>query len=126
MFLKLSPMKGVMRFEKKEKLAPRYIGPFEILERVGIVAYRLALPPRLSQVHSMFHVSMLRIYISDPLYILQSQRVEVNKDLMYKEELVVILDYQIHRLHSKQIPMVKVLWRNNNIEEHTWETEVEM
>ena len=69
-FLKVSPIKGVMRFGKKEKLAPRYIGPFEILERIGMVAYRLALPLNMSQVHQVFHVSMLRRYISDPSHML--------------------------------------------------------
>ena len=64
-FLKVSAMKGVMRFGKKGKLAPRYIGPFEILERIGMVAYRLAFPPDMSQVYPVFHVSMLRKYISD-------------------------------------------------------------
>ena len=68
-FLKVSPMKEVMRFGKKGKLAPRYIGPFEILLRVGEVAYRLVLSPELSRVHPRFHVSMLRKYISDPSHI---------------------------------------------------------
>ena len=71
MFVKVSLMKGVMRFGKKRKLAPRYIGPFEILERVGMVAYRLALPPNMSKVHLVFHVSMLSKYISDPSHVLQ-------------------------------------------------------
>ena len=71
MFLKVSPIKCVMRFVKKGKLALRYIGPFEILERVGMVAYRLALPPNMSQVHPMFHVSMLKKYILDPSHVLQ-------------------------------------------------------
>ena len=84
-FLKVSAMKGVMRFGKKGKLAPRYIGPFEILERIGMVAYRLALPPDMSQVYPMFHVSMLRKYISDRSPVLQPQSVEVNEDLMYDE-----------------------------------------
>ena len=70
-------MKGVMRFGKKGKLAPRYIGPFEILERIGMVAYRLALPSDISQVHPVFRVSMLRKCISDPSHVLQSQSVEV-------------------------------------------------
>ena len=71
MFLKVSPMKGVMRFGKKGKLAPRYIGPFEILERIGMVVYRLDLPPNMSQVHQVFHNSMLRKYISDLSHVLQ-------------------------------------------------------
>ena len=74
-FLKVSPMKGVMRFGKKKKLTPRYIGPFEILERVGMIAYMLALPPNLSQVHPVFYISMLRKYISDPSHVLQPQSV---------------------------------------------------
>ena len=65
-FLKVMPKRGVVRFGKRRKLSPRFIGPFEILERVGTIAYRLALPPSMSGVHEVFHVSMLRIYTSDP------------------------------------------------------------
>ena len=68
-FLKVALMKRIMRFEKKGKLSPRFIGPYEILENVGNVAYRLVLPPELSKVHNVFHVSMLRRYISDPSYV---------------------------------------------------------
>ena len=74
-------MEGVMRFDKKGKLAPRYIRPFEILERIGVVTYRLALPPDMSQVHPVFHASMLRKYIPDPSHVLQPHSVEVNEDL---------------------------------------------
>ena len=119
-------MKGVMRFGKKVKLAPRYIRPFEILERVGTLAYRLALSPYMAQVHPVFHVSMLRKYISDPSHMLQPQSVELNEDLTFEEEPVAIVDYQVRQLRSKQIPMVKVLRRSNNVVEHTWETEAEM
>ena len=70
-FLKVSPMKGVIRFGKKGKLAPRYIGPFDIQLRVGEVAYRLVLPPELSRIHPVFHVLMLRKYIADPSHMLQ-------------------------------------------------------
>ena len=72
-FLRVSPWKGVSRFGKKGKLSPRYIGPYEILERIGPVAYRLALPPELLGIHDVFHVSMLRRYRSDPSHVLQYQ-----------------------------------------------------
>ncbi|KAL5568108.1 hypothetical protein UlMin_024683 [Ulmus minor] len=84
-FLKVAPMKGVMQFGKKGKLSPRYIEPFEILERIGKVAYRLALPPELSSVHNVFHVSMLRKYISDPSHVLESEPIEVHENLTYEE-----------------------------------------
>ncbi|CAM8977083.1 unnamed protein product [Rhodiola kirilowii] len=76
-FLRISPMKGMMRFGKKGKLSPRYIGPFEILERVGNVAYRLALPSTLSSVHTVFHISMLRKYISDSSHVLEYEQLQV-------------------------------------------------
>ena len=110
----------------KGKLAPRCIGPFKILERIGVIAHRLALPPNMSQVHPVFHVSMLRKYISDPSYVLQPHSVEVNEDLTYEEEPVAIVNFQVLQLSSKIIPLVKALWRNKNVEEHTWETETEM
>ena len=73
-FLKVMPKKGVIRFGKRGKLAPRYIRPFEILERVGTVAYRLALPPSLSCVHEVFHVFMLRKYTPDPAHVVDWER----------------------------------------------------
>ena len=85
-------MKGVMRFGKKGKLAPRYIGPFEIRARVGEVAYRLVLPPGLSRIHPVVHVSMLRKYIADPSHVLQPQTVELSEDLTYEEFPVTIVD----------------------------------
>ncbi|KAI5339091.1 hypothetical protein L3X38_018363 [Prunus dulcis] len=84
-FLKLSPWKDVMRFEKRGKLSSRYIGPYEITERIGPIAYRLALPAELSRVHDVFHVSMLRKYMPDPSHILEYQPVELEEDLSYEE-----------------------------------------
>ena len=95
MFLKTSPIKGVSRFEKKGKLAPRYIGPFEILEKVNPVAYRLTLPPRLSQVHNVFHISMLRKYIRDPLHVIDHFGIVVDEGLSYEEEPIRIIDRQV-------------------------------
>ena len=120
-FLKVSPMKGVMRFGKKGKLAPRYIGPFEIKSRVGEVAYRLVLPPELSRIHPVFHVSMLRKYIPDPSHVLQPQIVEISEDLTYEEYPVAIVDRQVRQLRTKEIQMVKVLWSNHTVEDCTWE-----
>ena len=84
-----------------------------------MVAHRLTLPPDMSQVHPIFHASMLRKYISDPSHVLQPHGVEVNEDLTYKKEPVAIVNFQVLQPNSKTIPMVKVLWRSNNVEEHT-------
>ncbi|KAI5316171.1 hypothetical protein L3X38_045347 [Prunus dulcis] len=125
-FLKLSPWKGVVRFGKRGKLSPRYIGPYEVIERVGPVAYRLALPPDLSWLHDVFHVSMLRKYIPDPSHVLEEQPIELQEDLTYVEQPVQILDRKIHVLRSREIPLVKVLWRSQTVEEATWEPEDQM
>ena len=84
-FLKLSLWKGVVRFERQGKLSPHYIGPFEIVERIGPVAYRLDLPEELSRVHNVFHISMLRKYISDPSHVLETLEIELRDDLSYEE-----------------------------------------
>ena len=86
--LKLSPWKGVVLFGKRVKLSPRYIGPFEIVERIGPVAYRLDLPEELSRVHNVFHISVLRKYISDPSHVKEAQEIELRDDLSYEEQPV--------------------------------------
>ncbi|XP_062014355.1 uncharacterized protein LOC133730860 [Rosa rugosa] len=91
-FLKLSHWKGVVRFGKRGKLCPRYIGPYKIVERVGLVAYRLALSPQLSRIHDVFHVSMLRKYVADPSHVLRAQPITLREYLTYEEEPVQILD----------------------------------
>ena len=93
-------MEGVIRFGKKGKLSPRYIGHYEILERIGPVAYRLALPPELSRIHNVFHVSMLRRYRSDPSHMLRNESIEIKENLSYIEEPVQILDYKIKQLRN--------------------------
>ena len=85
-------MKGVMRFGKRGKLTPRYIGPFEILNRIGNVSYRLALPSNLSHVHPVFHISMLKKYILHPSHTLPIQEVIIEEDLSYEEKSMVVLD----------------------------------
>ena len=90
--LKVSPWKGLTRFGKKGKLAPRYIGPFEILNRVGKVAYELALPPQYQHVHNVFHVSFLKKYNPDVNHVIEYEPIEIQKDLSYVEQPIKILD----------------------------------
>ena len=90
------------------------------------MAYRLVLPPELSRIHPVFHVSMLRKYIADPTHVLQPQAVELSEDLTYEEFPVAIVDRQIRQLRIKEIPMVKVLWSNHTVEDYTWKTEAVM
>ncbi|GAV84808.1 Chromo domain-containing protein [Cephalotus follicularis] len=115
-----------MRFGKKGKLSPRYIGPFEILERIGEVGYRFALPPNLSYLHNVFHVSLLQKYMANPSHVLRVERIQMHKDLSYDEQPVEIMDYKKQILRTKTIPLVKVLWRNHGVEEATWELEETM
>ncbi|WMV54709.1 hypothetical protein MTR67_048094 [Solanum verrucosum] len=120
--LKVSPMKGVMRFDKKGKLSLRYIGPFEVLECVGPVAYRWALPPNLSGVHPVFHVSMLKRYHGDAKW----DSIVLDKDLIYEEEPITILDRDVRKLSTKEINSVKVQWKHCPVKKDTWETEMDM
>ena len=108
-FLKLSPWKGVVRFGKRGKLSPRYIGPFEIVERIGPVAYRLDLLEELSRVHNVFHISMLRKYIPNPSHVLETPEIELRDDLSYEEQLVQIMGREEKELRNETISLVKVL-----------------
>ncbi|KAK9065033.1 hypothetical protein SSX86_016416 [Deinandra increscens subsp. villosa] len=122
-FLKVSPRKGVRRFGLNRKLDPRFIGPFEVLEKVGEVAYRIALPPALSHVHNVFHVSMLRGYNYSPLHVVQYPLHRIREDLSCEEEAEAILEREDRVMRRKTIPFVKVLWKNHSEREATWELE---
>lgn len=124
--LKVSPWKGVMRFGKKGKLSPRYIGPFEILKKMGPLAYQLALPPDLQHIHDVFHVPVVREYHSDFRHVITYEPVEIRPNLTYEEQPVQILDHKVQELRTKKVSLVKVLWRNHQVEEATWELESEM
>ncbi|XP_070039359.1 uncharacterized protein [Nicotiana tomentosiformis] len=110
-------MKGVMRFGKKGKLSPRCIGPFEIHEKIGEVAYKLALPPMKGVMR--FYVSMLWKYYGDLSHVLDFSTVQLDKDLTYIEESTTILERQVQKLRSKNIALVKVQWRGHPAEEAT-------
>ncbi|WMV51799.1 hypothetical protein MTR67_045184 [Solanum verrucosum] len=108
-YLKVSPMKGVMRFGKKGKLSLRYIGPYYIAKRIGNVAYELELPQELAAVHSVFHISMLKKCMGDPSLIIPTENVGIKDNLSYEEIPVQILDHQVRKLRTKEVASVRVL-----------------
>ena len=99
----------MVRFSKRGKLLPRFIGPFEILERVGTVAYHLALPPTMSSVHEVFHVSMLRRYTPDRAHVVDWGEIEVDTDGTFEEGPVCIMDSRDQVLRRKTVRLVRVL-----------------
>ena len=113
----------MVRFDKRGKLSPRFIGLFEILERVGTVAYRLALPPSMSGVHEVFHVSMLRRYTLDPAHVVDWGEIEIDTDGALEEGPVSIIDSRDQVLRRKTVRLVMVLWQHRGVEESTWERE---
>ena len=125
-FLKVMPKRGVVRFGKRGKLSLRFIRPFEILERIDTVAYQLALSPRKSGVHEVFHISMLRKYTPDPAQVVDWGQIEVDTDGTFEEGPVCILDIHDQVLRRKTMKLVRVLWRQYGVEESTWEREETM
>ncbi|GJS69510.1 putative reverse transcriptase domain-containing protein [Tanacetum coccineum] len=121
--LKVSPWKGVVRFGKKGKLAPRFVGPFEIIEKVCPVAYRLDLPKELDGVHDMFHVSNLKKCLADPTLKVPLDEIQVDAKLNFVEEPVEILEREFKKLKRSRISIVKVRWNLKRDPEFTWERE---
>ncbi|KAD3640682.1 hypothetical protein E3N88_29905 [Mikania micrantha] len=124
--LKVSPWKGVVRFGAKGKLAPRYVGPFEITQRIGLVAYRLRLPDELSGVHDVFHVSNLKRCLADETLIIPLEEIQIDEQLHFIEEPVEIMEREVKRLKRSRIPIVKVRWNSKRGPEFTWEREDNM
>jgi hypothetical protein len=122
-YLKVSPMKGVKRFRVTEKLSPRYIGSFPILEKCGKVAYKLELPPLLVGVHDIFHVSQLKKCLKAPVDIVLPEVAPLDTDLTYPECPIKILDQKSRITRRKTIKFYKILWSNHTEKEATWESE---
>ncbi|GJV65128.1 hypothetical protein Tco_1475956 [Tanacetum coccineum] len=121
--LKVSPRKGVIRFGKRGKLNPQYIGPFKILKRVGPVAYTLELPEELGNVHSTFHVSNLKKCLSDESLVIPMKELRLDDKLNFVEEPIEIMDREVKQLRQSRIPIVKVRWNSKRGPEFTWERE---
>lgn len=115
----LSPWNGVVRFGKREKLSLRYVRPYEIIEKVGWVAYILALLLELSRIYEVHQESMLCKYLSDPSHVLEMQSVGLKDSLFYEEHSVKIINRREQVLRTKIILLVKVIWRNHNVDEAT-------
>ncbi|GKC51488.1 putative reverse transcriptase domain-containing protein [Tanacetum coccineum] len=121
--LKVSPWKGVVRFGKRGKLTPRYVGQFEIVERIGPVAYRLKLPKELSGIHDTFHVSNLKKCLADTDLHVPLDELKIDDKLRFVEEPLEIMDREVNRLMRSRIPIVKVRWNSHRGLEFTWERE---
>ncbi|GJT72952.1 hypothetical protein Tco_1032238 [Tanacetum coccineum] len=121
--LKVSPWKGVVRFGKRGKLNPRYVGPFKVLKKVGAVAYKLELPQELSRVHNTFHVSNLKKCYSDDPLVVPLEGLQVDDKLHFVEEPVEIMDHEVKQLRQSRVPIVKVRWNSRRGPEFTWERE---
>ena len=119
-------MEGHTSILEMWKVEPSLHRPNEIIQRIGPIVYRLALPPELSRVHDIFHVSMLQKYIPDPSHVLDAELVQMTVDLTYKVEPIQIIDRKQHVLRNKTISLVKVMWKGHTTEEATWKHEEQM
>ena len=125
-FLRVNPVTGVGRALKCRKLTPRFVGPFEILEKTEAVAYQIALPPSLSNLHDVFHVSQLRNYVYEESHVIQVDELEVRDNLTVETWPVRVEDREVKRLRGNEIVLVEVIWVGPTNESATWESESRM
>jgi hypothetical protein len=125
-YLKVSPMRDLRHFKVRGKLAPRFIGPFKIMEKRGEVVYQLELPPQLSDMHNVFHVSQLKKCLHVPEEQIPIEDLNASEDLSYQEYPVKILETCVRVTWNKKIKMCKVQWSHHTEEEATWEREEEL
>jgi hypothetical protein len=123
-YLKVSPIRGTRRFQVQGKLAPRYIGPYRVLKKVGAVAYRLELPREMADIHPVFHVSQLRKCLRVPeVEHVPTEAIDLQPDLRYQEVPVKILDTVTRRTRNSEVRICRVQWSRHGVEEATWERE---
>lgn len=121
-FLRVTPITGVGRSIHSKKLTPKYLGPYQILDRIGAVAYRIALPPSLSNLHDVFHISQLRKYLPDSSHVIEPDNIELEENLTYPTQPVKILERREKQLRKRTVPLVKLAWSDDN-QDATWELE---
>jgi hypothetical protein len=122
-YLKVSLMRGVKRFQMKGKLAPRFVGPYPVISRVGTAAYRLELPESMSDIHNVFHVSQLRKCLQVLENHIEAETIQIQKDLQYREKPIKILDSAVRKTRNSEVRLCKVQWSSEGEEEATWESE---
>jgi hypothetical protein len=123
-YLKVSPIRGTRRFQVRGKLAPRYVGPYQILKKVGVVAYRLELPEGMADIHPVFHVSQLRRCLRVPeRERVPEEDIALQTNLRYQEVPIKILDTVIKRTRNSEVRICRVQWSRHAVEEATWERE---
>lgn len=130
-FLKVKPRHGIVRFSNKGKLAPRYIRPYRITQRVGTVSYHLDLPPQdppqLERIHNVFHISKLHRHIPDPSHVLPIDKIEVHESIgTYETYPVAVVDRKEHVLRNWVIPLLKLIWCHHGSKEATWELKLKI
>nr|KYP43271.1 Retrotransposable element Tf2 [Cajanus cajan] len=125
-FLKVTPWTGVGRALKSHKLTPRFIGPYQVLKRIDEMTYQIALPPSLSNLHSVFHVSQLSKYVHDPSHMIEFENIQLKDNLTYETVPLRIGDMRVKQMRGKEISLVKVVWAGNIQESATWELESKM
>ncbi|XP_019442294.1 PREDICTED: uncharacterized protein LOC109347010 [Lupinus angustifolius] len=124
--MRVVPTTGISRVLKTCKLTPRFIGPYQILKRIGHVAYQIALPPLLSNLHNAFHVSQLRKYIRDQSHVLKPDSIQLKENLTFKTLPVRIVDSSTKKLRGKEILLVKIVWSQVDDKDATWKVESNM
>ncbi|XP_057444246.1 uncharacterized protein LOC130736427 [Lotus japonicus] len=125
-FLRANQIIGIGRSIKSKKITPKYLGPYQILRKVGTSAYQVALPPSLSNLHDVFHVSQTKKYIPYPSQVIRPEHIQLKENLTYTAEPKKILDRRMKQLRKKEISLVKVAWSEGENEEATWELEEDM
>ena len=120
-YLKVSPMKKVQRFGLKQKLVPRYVGPYKIIEQCGPVAYRLQLPPEMSAIFNVFHFSQLKKCLRVPEEAIEPTNVKIQSDLTYEEKPIRVKEEMERVTRSKVVKFYKVVWNSHSEQDATWE-----